>query len=56
MSQKAKMKMLLENDYVTTDQARRQGIKNPRQQVHFLRLEGYIIDNYKPKHYRLICN
>ena len=47
-------KTLKEKGVITYDEAVRLGVRNLRAHIHFLRRQGYIIDNPKKKTYKLI--
>lgn len=54
MSQKQKLQLLLQRGPVRVDQAQKEGIRNPRQQVYFLRGEGMRIINSDKQEYRIV--
>ena len=47
-------KTLKEKGVITCDEAMRLGVRHLRAHIHFLRLQGYVIDNPKKKTYKLI--
>lgn len=56
MSQKAKLQELLQSGPVRVEDAIRQGIRNPRQQVYLLRQDGLRIINCEKQKYRIVNN